>query len=95
MLRDNTMTYDEVSAVVRRTIAEHFDLPIDVIRPETTAKDVEAWDSLQHAILLIRLQNALGVEFPPRLSLSASTVKDFIGLLYAAHERNGNRLAEQ
>jgi acyl carrier protein len=82
------MTYEEVSAVVRATIAETFDVPIVAIRPETVAADVEAWDSLQHAILLVRLQNALGVEISGRQSRAAKTVKDFVELLYAAHERS-------
>jgi acyl carrier protein len=78
------MTYEEVTGTVIRLVAESFDLPEADITLATSADDIAAWDSLQHTILLMRLQNSLGVELSGRRSYAGRTVKDLVELAYAA-----------
>ena len=33
------------------------------ISPETTAKDVEGWDSLMHVTLMVNIEKAFGIRF--------------------------------
>lgn len=45
---------------------------------ETTAEDVEGWDSLSHVQLVAALEEAFGIEFKSREILSWDNVGDLI-----------------
>ena len=62
---------------VRRTIAEQFDVALDTIGRETSAEDIEAWDSLAHAELVLGLEEDYGIEFEP----ADLTAMDDVGAL--------------
>ncbi len=51
--------YQELQTIFRNL----FDDPNLVIGPETTAADVDGWDSLSHAELIRRVEKHFGVKF--------------------------------
>lgn len=54
---------------------EHDDL---VLTDETTADDVEEWDSLSHVQLVAAMEEAFGIEFKSREILSWENIGDLI-----------------
>lgn len=54
---------DELVARVRDIMADVFDLDdLDITR-ETTAEDIEEWDSLSHIRLVVAIERAFGIKF--------------------------------
>ena len=51
--------WDKLTGIIRDT----FDDAGLAIRPETTAKDVEGWDSLAHIQLMVAVEKAFGIRF--------------------------------
>ena len=51
------------------------------VRPETTAADVEGWDSLMHVRLIIAIEKAFRVRFSSSEVASLKDVGDLIELL--------------
>ena len=49
-----------------------------VLTDETTADDVDGWDSLSHVQLVAALEEAFGIEFKSREILSWDNVGDLI-----------------
>ena len=49
-----------------------------VLTDETTADDVEGWDSLSHVQLVAAMEEAFGIEFKSREILSWENVGDLI-----------------
>lgn len=54
---------DDVERGVVDLLREVFDQPDLVVTPETTAGDVEGWDSLAHLNVLFSLESRFGVQF--------------------------------
>jgi acyl carrier protein len=55
-------TIDIVTEIFRDILDEE-DL---VLAPETTAEDVEAWDSLTHVQLMVAIEKRFGIKFTSR-----------------------------
>lgn len=70
---------EEVAKIIR----EVFDAPDAPIGPETTANDVDGWDSLSHVNLIVSVEAHYGFRFRPAEILSLKNVGD----LAAAVER--------
>lgn len=66
------MTQQDVLEKVRAVISDTFDHPIDQISPSTTSLDVDGWDSLQHTILMIRLESQFGTPMTESIAESAN-----------------------
>lgn len=66
------MTPQEAFEKVKVVIADTFDHPINQITPATTSLDIDGWDSLQHTILMIRLENQFGVPMTEEIAESAN-----------------------
>ena len=49
-----------------------------VLNDETTAEDVDGWDSLSHVQLVAVMEDAFGIEFSSREILSWDNVGDLI-----------------
>jgi acyl carrier protein len=73
---------DEVKDSVFRVVARTFALPVDELREETTADDVEGWDSLAHATLLIRLEKTFNTDIGAEGS-AAQDLGALVDLIYA------------
>lgn len=48
---------------VREIMADIFDEDDLAITPETTAADVEEWDSLSHIRLIVAIERSIGIKF--------------------------------
>ncbi len=51
------------------------------IGPETTADDVEGWDSLSHIRLIVSVEKALGLKFSSAEVGALKNVGDFVALI--------------
>jgi acyl carrier protein len=56
---------DDVRTQVARVVADVFSIPVDEITAETSPETVVIWDSVQHLILVLALEEQLGVRFEP------------------------------
>ena len=64
------MERNEILKRVEVIFREELELDDLVLTDETTADDVEEWDSLSHVQLVAALEEAFGIEFSPvRFSL--------------------------
>jgi acyl carrier protein len=70
-------TLDRVNEVFQ----EVFDNEDLIVTGETTAKDVEGWDSLMHVTLIINVEKAFAVRFTPSEIAGLKNVADLIGLI--------------
>ena len=70
-------TLDRLNGVFRQV----FDDDEIELTPETTAKDVEGWDSLMHVTLLINVEKAFGVKFSSSEVASLQRVGDLVELI--------------
>ncbi len=52
-------TLDSLTEVFRKV----FDDPSITLSPETTANDVEGWDSLSHVNLILAVENCFNIRF--------------------------------
>lgn len=69
---------DNVVAVVRKTFRIPDGTRIDA---QTTSADVEGWDSLSHALLIMNVEEAFGVDLPLDRVYALNTIGDLVNLL--------------
>ncbi len=67
-----TATMEILTEVFRQV----FEDPDIELTPETTADDVDGWDSLSHMNLIMAVENRLNVRFKPKEVLSFRNVGD-------------------
>lgn len=72
------MERDEVLKRVEVIFREELEIDDLVLNDETTAEDVEGWDSLSHIQLVAAMEEAFGIEFSSREILSWDNVGDLI-----------------
>lgn len=75
------MERSEILAQVQEVFREELELDDLVLNDETTADDVEEWDSLTHVQLVAALEKAFGVKFTSREILSWDNVGDLVDSL--------------
>ena len=72
---------DKVVAVVRKT----FRIPGSVrLDAQTTSADVEGWDSLSHAVLIMNVEEAFGVDLPLDRIYTLNNLGELVNLLRQA-----------
>lgn len=59
---------------------EVFDRPVE-LREDTTAADIEEWDSIAHVTLILATEEEFGVRFDSSEIANASDVGEFVSLL--------------
>ena len=72
------MERSEILAKVEEIFREELELDDLVLTNETTADDVEEWDSLSHVQLVAAMEEAFGIEFKSREILSWENIGDLI-----------------
>jgi len=77
------MTRDDIQDAVAATISDTFNHPKEAIHSDTIAEDVDGWDSLSHTILMVRLQNRLGIKIPESVAGASPTVGVLIDNLHS------------
>jgi len=60
------------------TFREVFNDPTLVVTPETTAKDVDGWDSFSHVNLIVAVELSFGIKFSQRELLTFRKVGDLL-----------------
>jgi len=79
------MSDPETLDEIRNIMADVFDLDLDQgsVTPETTANDIEEWDSLSHIRLIVAIERKFGVRFTNAEIESLKRVGDLIALIEA------------
>jgi acyl carrier protein len=72
------MERNEILKQVEEIFREELELDDLELTDETTAEDVEGWDSLSHVQLVAAMEEAFGIEFKSREILSWDNVGDLV-----------------
>ncbi len=72
------MERNDILARVQAVFRDELELDELVLNEETTADDVEEWDSLSHIQLVVAIEKAFGIKFTSREILSWDNVGDLI-----------------
>ena len=72
------MDRNDILKRVEEIFREELELNDLVLTDETTAEDVEGWDSLSHVQLVAAMEEAFGIEVKSREILSWENVGDLI-----------------
>ena len=72
------MERSEILTKVQEIFREELELDDLVLTDETTADDVEEWDSLSHVQLVVALEKAFNIKFTSREILSWDNVGDLV-----------------
>ena len=72
------MERSEILAKVQEIFREELELDDLVLTDETSADDIEEWDSLSHVQLVAAMEEAFGIEFKSREILSWENIGDLI-----------------
>ena len=72
------MERSDILKRVEEIFREELELDDLVLTNETTADDVEEWDSLSHVQLVAAMEEAFGIEFKSREILSWENIGDLI-----------------
>ena len=72
------MDRNDILKRVEEIFREELEVDDLVLTDETTADDVEEWDSLSHVQLVAAMEEAFGIEFKSREILSWENIGDLI-----------------
>lgn len=72
------MDRNDIMARVQEVFRDELEVGDLVLTEETTADDVEEWDSLSHVQLVVALEKAFGIKFTSREILSWDNVGDLV-----------------
>lgn len=72
------MERSDILTHVQEVFRDELELDDLVLNDETTADDVEEWDSLSHVQLVVALEKAFGIKFTSREILSWDNVGDLV-----------------
>lgn len=72
------MERNEILKRVEEIFREELELNDLVLTDETTADDVEEWDSLSHIQLVVALEKAFDIKFTSREILSWANIGDLV-----------------
>lgn len=75
------MERNEILEKVQDVFREELELDDLVLADETTADDVEEWDSLSHVQLVVALEKTFGIKFTSREILSWDNIGDLINCI--------------
>lgn len=75
------MQADEISALVVEVFQEVLDIDDLVLTAETTADQVDGWDSLAHVRLVIAIEQAFGIRFDTTEIAGLANIGDLLALI--------------
>jgi acyl carrier protein len=75
------MSRREIEELVKRAVATSFGVPPDELTESTSAEDVDGWDSLAHASLVLRISRMCSVKLPERAAFAAQNIGELIDLV--------------
>ena len=79
------MTREAILDEIRDIMTDVFDVDVDqtVVTPETTAADIEEWDSLSHIRLIVAVERKFKVKFANSEIEALKSVGDLVALVEA------------
>ena len=80
------MSRDEVKERLEQVFREVFDDETIVITDDTSAEDIDAWDSLTHVELIVAVEEEFEMKLSAREIVRLKNVGEFISLI---HEKAG------
>lgn len=75
------MSREEILEKVNEVFHEVFDDDSIVIMEETTAADVEGWDSLRHITLIEEIEDAFDIRFTMKEVNGMKNVGEMVGII--------------
>jgi acyl carrier protein len=72
---------DEIRNKLQDIIRDIFDDPHIVLHNETTAKDVEGWNSLTHIMIVVTVESEFGIQFETAEVSELKNIGDFVELI--------------
>ena len=75
------MSREEIFNKLNEIFAEVFDNDELEVTDETTAADVDGWDSLSHIVLISEVEEAFGIHFPMKYVLSMKNVGEMVSII--------------
>ncbi len=72
------MERNDILARIQEVFRDELEVDDLVLTDETTADDVEEWDSLSHVQLVVALEKAFNIKFTSREILSWDNVGDLV-----------------
>jgi acyl carrier protein len=75
------MVEQEIYAKLNEVFRDVFDDDEVIVNPETTAADVDGWDSLAHIRLMLTVEKAFGVKFAAADIAGLKNVGELAGLI--------------
>ena len=72
------MHYDEIKSRLNKVFCAVFKDDTIIISEETTAKDIEKWDSLTHLILISATETEFAIKFKLKELIVMKNVGDFM-----------------
>jgi acyl carrier protein len=77
------MSYTKTLDEIRNIMSDVFDVDLDreSVTPETSANDIEEWDSLSHIRLMVAIERKFGVRFTNAEIESLKRVGDLVALI--------------
>ncbi|MBU0689904.1 MAG: acyl carrier protein [Gammaproteobacteria bacterium] len=75
------MVRAQVLEIIRNNLVEILDNDQLQVGEQTSANEVEDWDSLNHVRLLISLEAVLNIRFEPEETASAGNIGELIDLI--------------
>ena len=76
------MNKEHLLSKVQSVIQGVFDNQNLIITIETTAKDVEGWDSLNHLTIITTIEEFFNIRFSTREVMSFANVGDFVNCIF-------------
>ena len=77
------MSRDEVKNKLEAVFREVFEDEELIITDETSADDIDAWDSLTHVELIVAVEEAFNLKLSAREIVRLKNVGEFINLLHS------------
>lgn len=78
------MSREEILEKVSEVLSEIFDNPGLVIGEETTAADVEGWDSLRHITVIEEIEDAFDIRFSMKEVNGMKNIGEMIDIIEAS-----------
>lgn len=75
------MTREEIFAALNEVFWDVFDDEDIVVADETTADDIEDWDSLEHINLIVAIEERFGIKFSMKDVTSLKNVGEMVDVI--------------
>ncbi len=75
------MERSEIFATLKEIFEDILDLEDVVLTDETTADDVDGWDSLVHITLISEIESEFGIKFPMKNVLTMKNVGELVDII--------------